>query len=186
MRPPLKRAVLPSVIGKRGSRRRPAALSTGADQAVGTPAAEMWSVPGHAAGRMRGGLRPETQVSFCKTVAPNAPMVPGLWALQVLTRSEHVTWAMEALNLSPIAGCLAQVHSCLSLRLPAVQSRVDTGPLSIPSCLNVLGFQACFLWPCLRYSYDHHFLWLPDSKPVLLAPDVGRMGWRLQLPTPRG
>lgn len=34
--------------------------------------------------------------------------------------------------------------------------------------------------------FHHRFLWLSDSTCVLLVPDVGRLGWRLQPPTSSG
>lgn len=117
-------------------------------------------------------LRPQLPSAGQRLPGPCGP-----WFLDVgLVSSgprERVTWQLEVLHFSPVSG--GDSGSWLpGSRAALVRRGWGTGHLSPnPSCWTTRGFQACslLLRPC--QACHHRFSWLPDSKRVLLVPEVG-------------
>lgn len=93
----------------------------------------------------------------------------------------NVTWELEALNLNPISGYRFRLVP--EFQAPSGSKRVGIGALLLEHS-RILKLAFCSYALCS--AHYHRFLWLSDSRRVLLVPDAGRLEWKLQLPAYSG
>lgn len=131
--------------------------------------------------RLASSLRPGfPSVKRC----PAPPSVVGYWTVALVSSDpleQHVQCDLGVRG-PEFTSRLWLCGSCVSFGLSVVPSRGgkrwSVRPL-LPE------HQDCKLAVCscaLCSSHHHCFLWLPGSKCVLLVPNAGELGWRLQLP----